>query len=196
MKPTIKDLILASQSPRRKSLLEQAGYEFTVMPPDQAVEQGLCSGCTPEQMVSDWALRKALDISRQLQHGLILSADTIAELDGQILGKPRDEDHAFKMLRMLSGRVHRVLTGVCLLDVRRAVYVQKLEVAVMRMDRLTDEQIEEYIATDGWVGKAGAFGYQDGPDWLHLQSGLASTVVGLPVEKLLEWFAELASLQA
>jgi septum formation protein len=190
-----KDLILASQSPRRKSLLEEAGYEFTVMAPDQSVEQGLCSGCTPEQMVSDWALRKALDIARQVQESLILSADTIAELDGQILGKPRDEDHAFKMLRLLSGRVHRVLTGVCMLDVRRAVYLQKMETAVMRMDPLTDQQIEEYVATDGWVGKAGAFGFQDGPDWLHLESGLASAVVGLPVESLPKWFAELADLQ-
>ena len=195
MKPAIKDLILASQSPRRKLLLEEAGYEFTVMAPDQSVEQGLCSGCMPEQMVSDWALRKALDIARQVQHGLILSADTIAELDGQILGKPRDEDHAFKMLRLLSGRIHRVLTGVCLLDVRRSVYLQKMDIAVMRMDSLTDQQIEEYVATDGWVGKAGAFGFQDGPDWLHLESGLASTVVGLPVEKLPEWFAELAMLR-
>ncbi|MEQ1905557.1 MAG: nucleoside triphosphate pyrophosphatase [Pirellulaceae bacterium] len=195
MKRAIKDLILASQSPRRKALLEEAGYEFTVMAPDQSVEQGLCSGCTPEQMVSDWALRKALDIARQVQQGLILSADTIAELDGQILGKPRDEDHAFKMLRLLSGRVHRVLTGVCLLDVRRAVYLQKMEVAVMRMDPLTDQQIEEYVATDGWVGKAGAFGFQDGPDWLHLESGLASAVVGLPVERLPKWIAELAELQ-
>ncbi|MBX3418122.1 MAG: septum formation protein Maf [Pirellulaceae bacterium] len=187
-------LVLASQSPRRRELLAEAGYQFTIITPDQKVEQRLCSGCTPEELVAEWALSKALDVLPQSNADYILAADTVAEIDGQILGKPRDEADAERMLRMLSGRRHRVLTGVCLFDVRRHLWLQKVEVSVLCMRPLTEEQLADYLASDGWMEKAGAFGYQDGPDWLCLEQGLASNVVGLPVEQLPEWFAELAEL--
>lgn len=186
-------LVLASQSPRRRELLSEAGYQFTIIAPDQRVEQRLCSGCTPAELVAEWALNKALDVLPQTNADLILAADTIAEIDGQILGKPRDEADAERMLRMLSGRRHRVLTGICLFDVRRHVWLQKVEVSVLFMEPLSDALLADYLASDGWVEKAGAFGYQDGPDWLQLEQGLASNVVGLPVERLPEWFAELAN---
>lgn len=207
--PLAQPLILASQSPRRRELLLAAGYQFEIRKPDQAVEQGLCSQCTPEQMVADWALLKALDIHRQFREvsndtagnpdgsqppqGTILAADTVAELNGQILGKPRDEDDAFRMLSLLSGRVHRVITAVCVLDIGTGRYLQKVEIARLKMAALTSQQIADYVATDGWVDKAGAFGYQDGPPWLDCLDGLESTIVGLPWERLPEWFVELAS---
>ena len=119
-------LILASGSPRRRELLHEAGYNFTVVPPAEDVECGVCSEFGPAGLVADLAYRKAAAVrkttpkpipatapGRQTQR-LILAADTVAECDGFILGKPRDEDDARAMLTQLSGREHRVLTGVCL----------------------------------------------------------------------------------
>ncbi len=188
-------LVLASQSPRRRELLAEAGYEFAIISPDPRVEQGLCSGCTPEELVARWALNKALDVLPRTDADIILAADTIAEIDGQILGKPRDEQDAERMLRQLSGRRHRVLTSVCLFDCRRKVWLQHVEVSILRMEPIDDRQLAEYLASDGWVGKAGAFGFQDGPPWLYLESGLASNVVGLPVERLPGWLKELRGSQ-
>jgi septum formation protein len=118
-------LILASASPRRRQLLEEAGYEFQVIEPADDVECGVCSKRGPAGLVAELAFRKALAIreqlltdppsaARHLPSTTILAADTVAECDGMILGKPRDEAHARAMLRRLSGRQHRVLTGLCL----------------------------------------------------------------------------------
>jgi septum formation protein len=178
-------------------MLRDAGYPFEVMTPDPAVEGGLCSGCSPDELVLQWAINKAVDIARQIRDrgeprsGTILTADTIAEVDGQILGKPRDEADAERILKLLSGRKHRCLTAVCLRDIATGVHFSVLEVAELEMRQLTDSELQEYLDTDKWVGKAGAFGYQDGPDWLELRRGLASTVVGLPIERLPDYFQSL-----
>lgn len=188
---TTPPLILASQSPRRRQLLTEHGFAFTVDAPHDSVERGICSRCSPEDLVLESALIKAAAIARQHDDGLVLAADTVAECRGEILGKPRDREHAEAMLRLMSGQRHRVLTGVCLWlcgDNRRSVH---LEQTVLRMDALTDEQLEQYLDSDGWVGKAGAFGYQDGLDWVHIEQGLASNVVGLPVERLPGWIQSL-----
>jgi predicted house-cleaning NTP pyrophosphatase (Maf/HAM1 superfamily)/very-short-patch-repair endonuclease len=118
-------IILASSSPRRRELLREAGYEFTVVPPAAEVECGVCSESGPAGLVAELALRKAAAVWRQLyanapseirnpKPAFVLAADTIAECDGFILGKPRDENDARAMLTQLSGRDHRVLTSVCL----------------------------------------------------------------------------------
>ncbi|MCL4131706.1 UNVERIFIED_CONTAM: hypothetical protein GTU68_039626 [Idotea baltica] len=180
-------LILASQSPRRKQLLTDAGFEFVVDAPSDSVEKGICSKCSPEDTVLEGAFLKARSIAQRHENGLILAADTIAECQGEILGKPTDRDHAEKMLRLMSGRQHRVLTGVCLWQCGSNRRVCHLEQTVLTMDTLSDQRLQEILNTDNWVGKAGGFGYQDGLDWLQIKSGLESNVVGLPVEKLEGW---------
>src|SRR5436190_23753492 len=110
-------IILASASQRRRELLEAAGFNFVVIPPAEDVECGVCSEFGPAGLVADLAYRKAAAVRKTLgkeSPGLILAADTVAECDGFILGKPRDELDARTMLIQLSGREHRVLTGVCL----------------------------------------------------------------------------------
>ena len=185
------ELILASQSPRRRQLLADHGFEFTVNAPDDSVERGVCSKCSPEELVLESALVKARAIAQTVTSGLILAADTVAECSAEILGKPVDRDHAEKMLRLMSGRQHQVLTGVCLWHRPSDTYTLHLEQSVLRMDALTESQLEQILDSDGWIGKAGGFGYQDGLDWLHLESGLESNVVGLPVERLDVWVSEL-----
>jgi len=180
-------LILASQSPRRRQLLTEAGFDFTVEAPSDEIERGICSSCSPEDTVLEGAFLKARAIAKGVDKGLILAADTVAECKGEVLGKPTDRDHAERMLRLMSGKTHRVLTGVCLWDRPSNRRVCFLEQTVLKMDELSAEQLNGILDSDSWVGKAGAFGYQDGLDWLHVQSGLESNVVGLPVEKLAGW---------
>ena len=184
------DLVLASQSPRRRELLLEAGYAFRVVLPSETAECGVCSGESPTQLVARLAYQKAADVARQIERGLVLGCDTVAECQGQILGKPVDQAHARRMLETLSGREHRVLSGLCLWqwpDGRPAI---RVAVTLLRMDELAPRQLDEYLASDLWEGKAGAFGYQDGIDWVHVVAGSESNVVGLPMELLAEMLDE------
>lgn len=124
---------------------------------------------------------------------IVLAADTVADLDGFVLGKPRDESHARAMLSQLSGRDHRVLTGVCLWKLNRETLLIKMAVTKLRMDQLSDAQLDEYIDSGQWQGKAGSFGYQDRLGWVHIVEGSESNVVGLPMELLADMLAELNS---
>lgn len=181
---TKRTIILASRSPRRRQLLTEAGYDFRVVPPRSADECGTCSRESPAQLVARLAFEKAADVARQIGAGLVLGCDTVAEVDGQVLGKPDSEALARRMLAMLRGREHRVLSGLCLWDVPDGEPRVGVDVTRLRMDALSDEQLERYVATYEWEGKAGGFGYQDGLDWVHILTGSASNVVGLPMELL------------
>jgi septum formation protein len=197
-------IVLASGSPRRRELLEAAGYNFTVIPPSEDVECRVCSESSPAGLVAELAYRKAAAIRKQLQSEsaplpffpsptLILAADTVAECDGFILGKPRDEQDARAMLTQLSGRDHRVLTGVCLWRLDDGPPLIRIAVTKLRMDKLTDGELDEYIASGQWEGKAGSFGYQDRLGWVHIVEGSESNVVGLPMKLLAEMLAEMAA---
>ncbi len=184
-------LILASRSPRRRELLAAAGYAFEVCPPDETAECGMCSNESPATMVARLAYQKAADVARRVGRGLVLGCDTVVECDGQILGKPADEHCARQMLRTLSGRPHRVLSGLCLWPVPQGEPQVRVAVTTLQMDPLSEAQLDEYLAGGQWEGKAGAFGYQDDLDWVHVVEGSESNVVGLPLELLAEMLAEL-----
>ncbi len=183
-------LILASRSPQRQKLLTEAGYRFEQRDPEVDETLGICSGCGPAELVSSLALRKAADVVQRLKtatnetSAIVLGCDTVAECGGEILGKPHDRDHARRMLTRLSGQPHRVYSGLCIWPL--ATGIPKTEVAIthMQMDSLSEDALEDYLETDLWQGKAGAFGYQDGPDWLHITEGSGSNVIGLPLELL------------
>ncbi len=189
-------IILASSSPRRRELLREAGYEFDIHPPRDGAECGLCSGETPPEFVARQACQKAQDVAERLAAAtsakanadarLVLGCDTVAECQGRILGKPSDERHARDMLETLNGAEHRVYSGVCLWPLDGGQPSVRVAVTVLRMDRLSRDQIEEYLASGLWEGKAGAFGYQDRVGWLHIVTGSESNVVGLPLETLAE----------
>lgn len=185
-------LILASRSPRRRQLLEEAGLEFEVVPPSDAAECGMCSGENPAQLVARLAYQKAADVAARVADGLILGCDTVAECDGQILGKPQDETHAREMLLALSGRRHRVLTGLCLWNKGSFEASVRVAITTLEMDRLSESQLREYLESGAWEGKAGAFGYQDRLGWVHVIEGSESNVVGLPMELLAEMLDQLA----
>lgn len=185
------NLILASRSPRRRELLARAGYQFEVLPAMETSECHRPGGEDPAQFVARLAYQKAADVAGRVSAGLILGCDTVAECDGRILGKPADQDHARRMLQTLRGRKHRVFTGLCLWKKPGQKHKVRVDVTTLRMDRLTDEQLDEYLAGGGWKGKAGGFGYQDRIGWVHIVEGSESNVVGLPLELLAEMIAEM-----
>jgi septum formation protein len=194
--PTPK-LILASRSPRRRELLLQAGYSFEVRPPEENVEDGLEHGAgaliggeSPADLVARLACQKAADVARRVPSGLVIGCDTVVECRGEILGKPADEHHARQMLRALSGREHRVLSGLCLWRVSDGRCQVRVAATTLRMDPLTERQLDEYLTSGAWQGKAGAFGYQDRLGWVHVIEGSESNVVGLPQELLAEMLAQ------
>ncbi len=191
---SLPQLILGSRSPQRHRLLTEAGYRFDVVVPGEAVECGICSTGGPAALVADLALRKAADVAGQLvgreEACLIIACDTVAECGGAVLGKPNNEEHARNMLGRLSGTVHRVYSGLCLWPHQIPQPIRPIETRVavteLRMDRLADADLEEYLASGLWRGKAGAFGYQDRVGWLHVVAGSEANVIGLPTELLAE----------
>lgn len=176
-------IILASNSPRRKELLERIGItDFTVAAPnvDESVEDGL----SPAEIVEQLSLRKARAAAKKAgPSDLIIAADTVVALDGAVLGKPRDKGAAFAMLTALSGREHHVFTGVTVLRGEEAATLHEETAVTFR--QLTPEEIRGYIATGEPMDKAGAYGIQ-GIGAL-LVSGIRGdycNVMGLPVFRL------------
>lgn len=178
-------LILASQSPRRRELLTAAGYAFEVVTPRDAAECGICSRETPPEMVARLAFQKARDVAQRMHESVIvIGCDTVAECCGQILGKPKNLEHAREMLKLLRGREHHVYSGLCLWHRPGDEQHVSVDVTRLRMDAMSDDDLEEYLASGEWEGKAGAFGYQDRLGWIHVLDGSESNVVGLPLELL------------
>lgn len=176
--------ILASASPRRRELLAQAGYEFEVHPPAREEPNHLPAGLPPEAHAESLAYFKARDVAERFPHRLVLGADTVVAAGGEILGKPADARHARRMLEKLSRRRHAVITGLALLgpgDRRILTH----DVTYVTMRPLTAQEIEDYLASEEWRGKAGAYAIQETADRFVVKlEGSFTNVVGLPMELL------------
>jgi len=193
-------MILASASPRRRELLAEAGYEFVVQPPHESAECGWRPGEAAGDLVARLARQKAADVASRCPAGLVVGCDTVVECCGQILGKPQDRTHARQMLELLRGHEHAVVSGLCLWAVPGDRHQVRIAVTRLIMAPISDAQLGAYLDSGDWEGKAGAFGYQDGHDWLQILAGSASNVVGLPLElldeMLAEWSGESAKRQS
>ena len=179
--------ILASASPRRRELLKEFIDEFEVIPAKG--EEKAQEGLSPDALVCALATQKAAEVASlpQAQGKAVIGSDTIVAYDGEVLGKPKDEADAKRMLSMLSGKVHQVYTGVCIIlpSGEKMVEADCTDVA---FEALTEPKIEAYIATGSPMDKAGAYGIQDGGIVKEIR-GSYSNVVGFPCElfaKLLE----------
>jgi septum formation protein len=181
-----RPLILASGSPRRRELMTAAGYQFSVISPDDTAEDNPKPGESPAEVVKRLAYQNAADVAARLNHGLVIAADTLGVLGDNLLGKPIDADDARRMLMLLSGRSHQVLTGVCLWDVTTRRIVIDAVTTELQMRTLDQAAVDDHILSLRWQGKAGGFGFQDGNDWLCIVHGSESNVVGLPMERLAE----------
>lgn len=193
----MKKIILASASPRRRELLAQIGFEFTVMPSD--VEENPAS-TMPQDIVIELSKEKARDVWERITRSsrsdresvpadlLVLSADTVVAIDGEILGKPKDEEDAVRMLELLSGKEHQVYTGVTMIwldeEEKRREYSFYVCTGVV-MYRMSRAEILRYVHSGEPMDKAGAYGVQ-GRAAAYIKSlrGEYSNVVGLPVGRL------------
>lgn len=176
-------LILASASPRRRQLLEEAGYEFEVDPSD-VEEPGPSAGVSPSDYAAGLAWRKARAVASRRGSGLILAADTVCAVGGEILNKPVDRADAERMIRLQEGGDADVVTGLCLHRGDREEWVGAVEISVVRFRALTDAERLAYLDSGRWEGKSGAYGVQDGDPFVSVARGSFSNVVGLPMERL------------
>ena len=184
-------LVLASASPRRQELLRNAGIAIVVHPAQ--VDETPHEGEVPQACVERLAKEKALAVSRTYPQAYVLGADTIVVVDGIILGKPRDQADAARMLGLLTGRAHCVVTGVCLIGPAPAQRTDnqepsagfqdvRSETTLVTVSQLSDQEIRDYVATAEPMDKAGAYAIQGRASrWITRIEGDYSNVVGLPV---------------
>jgi len=187
----LREIALASQSPRRRSLLEGLGLHVTVVPSAYAEEDNTLTGVAPADVALEHAAGKAREAAPQ-GPPVLVAADTIVVVDEELLGKPRDGDEAIGMLHRLSGREHVVHTGFAVLDRARGRTVTGVESTTVRFGRLGDDQIAAYVATGDPLDKAGAYGIQGlGGLFVTSISGDFYTVMGLPLARIGDALAEL-----
>jgi len=181
-------LVLASASPRRQELLRNAGIAFITRPTN--IPEVARKGENPSEFVARMAREKALAVFHDSPDDFVLGADTIVIVDGEILGKPRDEADAARMLRLLSGRTHQVMTAVCLVgplatshrEPKTGFEDKRSETTLVTVGELSEDDIRLYIATGESMDKAGAYGIQGlASRWISRIEGDYFNVVGLPV---------------
>ena len=172
-------LVLASASPRRRELLQNAGIAFSVQAAN--ILELRSAGETPKDFAERLGREKALAVLQLSPAHPALGADTIVVVDGKILGKPRDREDAARMLRLLSGRQHEVITGVCLVGTAIPADIRSATTFVT-MSKIEEKEIQDYIASGEPMDKAGAYAIQGvASRWITGIEGDYSNVVGLPV---------------
>jgi septum formation protein len=177
MKPS---LVLASQSPRRKELLQILGIPFEIIPANIAEVPG--QGESPEQFVVRAAREKGIEVGARVSSSVVLSADTVVTIDGLILGKPVDEAHAIRMLHQLSGHQHVVYTAVCVIDQIRGEMHEALVKTAVWFNSMTPEQITDYVRREDVLDKAGAYAIQGFAGvYISKIEGNYGNVMGLPL---------------
>lgn len=182
------NIILASTSPRRRELLALLGLSFDIIPP--TCDEILTSHFTPSEQAKQFAMDKAWSIAANHPHDLILGSDTVIEIDGTLLGKPKDLKEAEIMLRQLRGRCHQVHTGIALIHKARDFSLALVETAMVWIKDFDEEELSKYLNTGESLGKAGAYSIQgEGARLIEKIEGDYPIIVGLPLwhtAKLLE----------
>ena len=174
-------IILASASPRRKELMELAGYDFEVICAD--IVEVVPEEAMPQEVVMSLALQKAQAVAAEHKKAVVIGSDTVVALDGKILGKPHSEQEACEMLRSLSGRTHKVFTGVAI--VCGGKVKNFFDETDVEFYSLGDDEIKKYVATGEPTDKAGAYGIQGkGSVLVKRINGDFFSVMGLPIAKL------------
>lgn len=184
-------LILASQSPRRKELLEQIGLRFRVHA--SSVGEDIRVHESPRENVKRIALEKAVEVSSRFRKGIVIGADTVVVLRGRILGKPTSAKEAKRMLRFLSGREHCVYTGFALVDCASKMRTVEAEETRVRFRSLGEDEIDSYVRSGSPMDKAGAYGIQDdfGAVFVEKVNGCFYNVVGFPLAKFYTTYRKL-----
>ena len=186
-------IILASSSPRRKQLLAEAGYKFTIVWPDIDESAFDIEGISPCECAERLALAKAKSVAEKFPDCLVLGADTVADFEGEIIGKAADAKEAEEITRMLFSGPHKVITAVAIVRISDGTEIVESDSTTVYPKKLTDNQIAEHVKGGSWRGKAGAYAIQEGGDeFIERIEGSLTNVMGLPMElvqRLLKGFA-------
>jgi septum formation protein len=186
-------LILASKSPRRYELLKQVGLDFDVIP--SKIEEDFISGEPPDQHVLRLAKAKVLDVGSRYPGCWVIAADTIVYINGSILGKPKNREEAFEMLRRLSGQEHWVLTGFSVHHLAKGIGDQESVQTAVRVKDLSPIEMEWYIQTGEPFDKAGGYAIQGiGSFMIESIRGSYTNVVGLPICELIQMLSRLGAI--
>jgi len=178
-----RHIILASASPRRQQLLSILGVEFTVEP--SFIEEKMDTTLDFGELVGSMALQKARAVAKKHDEGLIIGADTIVVLGKDILGKPKTPEKARKMLFALSGKWHKVYTGIAIIDINSNKYIVDFEESKVKFKELNELEVEHYLDTGEPMDKAGSYGIQGkGALLIEKIEGCYYNIVGLPLYKL------------
>jgi septum formation protein len=190
----VKKLILASESPRRYELLKQIGFDFEVIP--SRVREDFIQGESPREHVTRLAEAKAMDVGNQYPARWVIGADTIVYVDGIILGKPKSREEALEMLRLISGKEHRVLSGICVSHLKKGKRELETVETAVRVKALSPVEMDWYISTGEPFDKAGGYGIQGiGSFMIESINGSYTNVVGLPLCELMQILVRLEALR-
>jgi septum formation protein len=175
--------ILASASPRRQDLLRKAGYCFEIVPSGVDESKYDVNGICSEEHTKILALAKAKDIAGNFPNAIVMGSDTVVDLDGEIIGKPDDVNHAEKIIRKLFSKPHEVITGLAMVCIEKNIEIVEAVTTVVYPRKLTEAQIADHIINGQWQGKAGAYGIQEtGDEFVDHIDGSFTNVMGLPME--------------
>jgi len=177
--------ILVSASPRRKELLEKAGYKFDIFVSDVDESKISAAGISSAEFTRKAALAKAKDVAEKFPDRLVVAADTVVDYEGQIIGKPDSAKHAEEIIRKLFSKPHKVITGIAIIKKTAGLEIVDSDTTTVYPKKLTEKQIAQHIASETWQGKAGAYGIQDGADeFVEKIDGSETNVMGLSMELL------------
>jgi septum formation protein len=182
-------LVLASASPRRQQLLREAGYEFAVFPAN--IDEDSYPTLLPIELARHLSFEKAKAVAARFPQDVVLAADTIVAFGDRAMSKPDDAEDARRMLTLLSWTTHIVITGVTVMQKESEVRQTRVAMSAVRMRRLTAAEIDGYIASGLWEGKAGGYGIQDQDPFVTRISGSQTNIVGLPMEVVQKMLAEV-----
>ena len=177
------DIILASKSPRRREILENTKVRFSVK--ESQVDEVIKADESPKETVMRLAYEKALDVANNNKESLVIGADTIVVINDRILGKPKNEEDAYNMVKLLSGKTHCVITGFALINLSLNKKVIDCEGSQVTFKELSEECIKDYLNTKESLDKAGAYGIQGyGGLLVNNIQGDYFNIVGLPISKI------------
>lgn len=177
------EIILASASPRRKEILQNTKLKFEIEKSD--IEEIILENESPEDMVIRLAYEKAFDVAKKNKDKLVIGADTIVALDNEVLGKPKDKQEAYQMIKKLSNKTHKVITGISLINLKENKVIKDYVVSCVTFKDLSEDSIKDYINTNESLDKAGAYGIQGyGALLVDNIQGDYFNIVGLPISKL------------
>ncbi len=182
-------ILLASTSPRRRELLELLGLQFQIVPP--TCEETLSPHLSPSEQTRHLARDKAQSVAAQYPEDLVIGSDTVIEIDGKLLGKPKNMEEANTMLQELRGRVHQVHTGVALIQKGSNISIDLVETAHVWIKPFEEGALNDYLMTEESLGKAGAYSIQgEGAQLIEKIEGDYPTIVGLPLWKTAKAFEQ------